>query len=425
MRFYYIFYKTFVKTHTGDLMSLHSTILNQLRSMPLSLADLQLVVDVSLPTLRKAIQELTQSRWIRIVGQAETNGGRPAKLFGLDDSYYLNIGVHLQLPGMHLAVTDLTGQILDTTDVFEGVIPRPDQVVQRITDYIQDIRRQFDQRQIVGVGIALPGFTDPNSGDIINIGRVPGWTNFPICSHLSALVDLPVTIANDVDCMALAEFQYSRITLDKNMIYVGFDEGVKASMFMNGVLYKGTFGNAGLIVTDLLNLDSRFSHDDYRQIQSISGVSRLFAERTDALNPAALQPYTRITEAESARQRFRLILEGAADSLPICEELVICLNKVLVAAIANIVMIIQPDTLILGGALSVMPGTLLTRLETDIRQHLPTLFTNRLIVQQAKLSSCHSATTGAVIHFLQEYLASDEVKLLKDRKDIRGVFSSN
>ncbi len=65
---------------------------------------------------------------------------------------------------------------------------------------------------------------------------------------------MPVQIANDIDCMAFAEIQHTGKSLVDNLVYVGFDEGVKASMFLNGELYKGSLGNAGLIVNRLLNV---------------------------------------------------------------------------------------------------------------------------------------------------------------------------
>ena len=91
-------------------MVLRTAILRRLRQSPQSLGDLQAEAQVSLPTLRKAIQELTDAHWIWIVGQAETNGGRPPNMYGLDLDYYVIVGVHLQLPGMHLVATNLRGR---------------------------------------------------------------------------------------------------------------------------------------------------------------------------------------------------------------------------------------------------------------------------------------------------------------------------
>ena len=54
-------------------MSLHSSIIQQLLKTPMSLADLQIATQVSLPTLNRAVRALSEAKWIGIVGQAEAN----------------------------------------------------------------------------------------------------------------------------------------------------------------------------------------------------------------------------------------------------------------------------------------------------------------------------------------------------------------
>jgi predicted NBD/HSP70 family sugar kinase len=396
-------------------MTLYTTIVKHLRDTPMSLAELQAALPVSPPTLRKVVQDLADDRWVRVVGRANTNGGRPAMLFGIDNDYYLLLGIQLQLPGMRLIACDLSGRVIDESTAFQNETPRPDQVIQTVTDYVQAIRNRFTGRELLGIGLASPGFTDPVTGDIITINRVLGWHNVPICNHLSTLAGLPVKIANDVDCMAFAEFQHAGITLDKNLAYLGFDEGAKISMFLGGDLYKGSLGNTGLIVTDLLNLHKRFSREEYRQILTISGINRLFTQRLAAFDSAAQRPYAAIVADHSPWQHFQSILQGAVEGLPICEEIVQVFTTTLATAIANVVLVIQPDTLIIGGALSAMPPQLIADLENEIRQMLPTLFTNRLIIQQAKLSTTNSAPIGAAIHLLNEYLASSSIDLARQK----------
>ena len=208
-------------------MSLQQTIVRNLLTSPMSLADLQIATQVSLPTLNRAIKALSETQWIQTVGQAEANGGRPATLYGIDERYFLIIGLHLQLPGIRLIATDLNGEVLHISQEFQNIVPSPTEAVAAISDYIQSIRVKFPSRQILGIGIAAPGFIDLNSGDIISIGRVPSWVNFPICSQLQAATAAPVQIANDIDCMAFAEFQHINAPLEKNLVYIGFDEGIK------------------------------------------------------------------------------------------------------------------------------------------------------------------------------------------------------
>lgn len=380
---------------------MHATIIKHLRVSPLSLAELQLLTQVSLPTLRKAVQELIEAQWVRVVGQAQTAGGRPAMLYGLDDRLHITVGVHLQLPGMRLIASDLTGAVLDEYVILHAEVPRPDDAVQSIAEYVAHVRQALPRRNILGVGIATPGFIDPETGDIISIVRVPGWHNFPICARLQAMLNLPARIANDVDCMAFAEIQYANMSFDRNLAYVGFDEGVKVSMFLNGELYKGLFGNAGLIQGRLIHVAGVADQGELQQVLTIKGVNALFDRHIAALNGGAQTPYARIMAETDQRRRFQFILEAADEGLPACAEVVRLMCAVLAPALANIIFIVQPDILILGGVLSTMPVALYGGLEAAIRSYLPSLLTNSLIIQQAKLSSANRAAMGATHHFLQ------------------------
>ena len=385
-------------------MSLHHSIARLLINTPLSLADLQLATQVSLPTLRRAVQELSDARWVRIVGQAEANGGRPAMLFGVDDSLFVIIGVHLQLPGMRMILSDLAGQVLEETELFDRAVPTPNEAVQEVVDYVARIRTSFAQRQVLGIGIATPGFIDLNSGDIISIGRVPTWESFPMCRRLQAALNLPVHIANDVDCMAFAELQYAHEPRESNLAYVGFDEGVKVSLFLKGGLYKGTLGNAGLMATHLLQVRDLPNPEDAPRLLTINGVNRIFEERLARLDEATQQRYANIVATASPRERVSLILAGAHADLPLCHAIVQEQSKALAVAVANVILMVQPDIIVIGGLLSLMPRSLYTVLEAEIRRYLPELISNNTIFQQGRLASQNSAAIGANHHFLQVYL---------------------
>ncbi|MCI0476697.1 MAG: ROK family protein [Anaerolineales bacterium] len=377
----------------------------------MSLADLHAVTPVSLPTLRKAVQSLLDARWIRVVGQAEANGGRPAMLFGVNDSHFAIVGIHLQLPGIHLTLSDLAGKVLDDGKVFDGVLPTPDECVQTITEYAARIKTTFPKRELLGVGVAAPGFIDLATGDIISIGRVPSWVNVPICRRLRAALSLPVYIANDVDCLAFAELQYTHQTRESNLAYIGFDQAIKVSLFLKGELYKGTFGNAGLIAPSLLRVDELSNPEETPHLLTISGVSQLFEERLRALDADAQKPYAEIIATASPRERVRRILENARPDMPICYSLVLGQIRVLAGMAASMILMLQPDVVLIGGLLSLLPQELFANLETAIRRHLPALISHNTLIRQGKLALQSSGAIGATHHFLQTYLSQTNNEL--------------
>ena len=122
----------------------------------------------------------------------------------------------------------------------------PNQYIRTISSRVNKLKQEYRNRQLLGIGIATPGYVDPASGDVLSIGRAPHWPNFPLRARLEAEIGLPVVVENDIDCMTLAEMNGGEAG-GEDLLYIGFIEGVKASMYLNGRLYKGPFGNAGLI----------------------------------------------------------------------------------------------------------------------------------------------------------------------------------
>ncbi len=385
-------------------MPLQSEIIQQLLKRPMSLADLAHSTTASLPTIRRAVQALTEARWIEIIGQAEANGGRPAMLYGINEDHYMIFGLELQLPGLQLLVSTLSGSIFERIDLFQGEIPDPNLALRVVVDSIHEIANRYPHRQALGIGVAAPGFIDLNSGDIIAIGRVPSFKNFPICRHLRESTRLPVQIANDVDCMAIAEFHDNYERLKKNLVYVGFCEGVKASLFLNGELYKSSNGNAGLIDPGLLKSEGYLKPQLRNRLLTTSGFNDVFDQLVGDLAPDDKAAYQDISSLKDENERFKAIIERAATEDPICYAMSADMISLLSTAIANIVLTVQPDEVIIGGLLGALPKRLFRQFESAVRGQIPALISNNLMIKQGTMAYNNNAAIGAIYHFLESKL---------------------
>ena len=303
---------------------LSNTIIELLSRNELSLADLQLQTRVSMPTLRRAVQELVDHDWIAMVGQSTTPRGRPAMLFGLDDTTHLILGVHLRVPELRLVAANLHGEVLDEKTINSYDELTPDHVIQEIVEYTQHVEQQFPPRRILGMGIAAPGFTDPDTGEIISVSRAPTWQKFPIRTRIMASLGLPVVIANDIDCMAIAELLHSPPPMTDSLIYVGFTEGIKASIFFNGELYKGPFGNAGIIGRNRLGMPQTDQYEPIENWTSTHAVNNAFYEALTQLPSSEQMQYKAIAEDESTRvnsgrlwMQLKMGIRCAKELLPI------------------------------------------------------------------------------------------------------------
>ena len=395
----------------NNLLNLKSSILTLLRQEPLSIASLSDATDVSLPTLRRAVEELIDAHWVRPAGRIPRTGGRPATLYGLDDSAYLILGVHLELPGLHFALTNPAGEIINHQHLLGEKDIRPNGVVRLIVDHVNRLKTQYTERQLLGLGIATPGYVDPSSGAILSIGRAPQWQAFPLKARLEADVGLPVIVENDIDCMTFAEIGDGGFNDIEDMIYLGFTEGVKASFLLQGQLYKGPFGNAGLIGHTTVVEDGRLctcgKHGCLETVASVRAINSLFDKGIESGNwhDSDLQ---RIHALKDRIEKFQAILGAAEAGDPFCSEIIGDMLRGLELAIVNLIYLLQVDQLVIGGALSNLPDGLLARLETELRDKLSPILSHHLIIRRARRTEPHIAAVGATYRFFYSCISREE-----------------
>lgn len=381
-------------------------ILTRLLEQPMSLADLRDVTGASLPTLRRAVQSLLGAGWLNVAGREAATGGRPATLYGVDAANHVLIGIHLEHPGIRLVATDLPGNLLDEHVPSDVTDLDVDLVIGRTRAYVERVAARYPERRTVGVGVASPGFIDPATGAVITIGRVPSWSNLPLRQRLADATALPVSIGNDVDAMAAAEF--GDAFDERTYVYVGLSEGIKYSLFLHGRLYEGPFGNAGLVPKRLLVANGATSGaPDLLSVRSLV-AAYLEAAATDAPGAA------RVAAERDAWARFRSILELAVDGGDQqARALADALTRTLAAQLASLVHLVQPELLVLGGALAGAPHHVTSAVEGQLRQRLPTLLDNNLVVRRARATSTSAAAYGATRAFLQRFLRASGPPLVQ------------
>jgi predicted NBD/HSP70 family sugar kinase len=386
-------------------MDTQRAVVSRLLARPLTLAELRDATGTSVPTLRRAVQALVDGGWLRVAGRAMGTGGRPATLYGIDPNHHLLVGVLLEHPGMRLVATDLLGGVLDER-VPEGVADLdPDTVVGHVAAYLGHLRARFRARTPIGVGVASPGFVDPATGSVLAIGRVPTWSNLPLRQRIAEATGLPVTIGNDIDAMAAVEF--GDLHDARTFAYVGVTEGVKFSLFLDGRPYVGPFGNAGLVNPHLLVAHG--ARADAGALLTVHGmVAAYMSASRDGVGAQRVE--TRV----DAWARFRAVLELADEGQDaVASALTDTMTDLLGAQLASFAYLIQPELLVIGGALAEAPSRVLAAVEASLRRRLPPLLNNNLTLRKASVAAPGAATVGATRAFLQRYLAADGGPLVR------------
>ena len=126
-------------------------------------------------------------------GESTVQGGRRPVMLEFNANAGLAIGIEIHLHRATILVTNMNAEI-----VHEGVVnfndnTNPKGILTRIIKSIEKmIGDQEKMNSILGVGIALPGLIDYESGSILTTHSLKEWEGFPIKSFLEKALDTKI-----------------------------------------------------------------------------------------------------------------------------------------------------------------------------------------------------------------------------------------
>lgn len=104
---------------------------------------------------------------------------------------------------------------------------------------------EFFVSTIKGIGIAVPGIVNQQTGALIFAPNIPAGKNLNLKSLLSKRYKVPVHIENDINAFLMAEHQAARLKKYDNVLAMMFGTGVGGAVMMGGKLLRGKSGYAG------------------------------------------------------------------------------------------------------------------------------------------------------------------------------------
>jgi predicted NBD/HSP70 family sugar kinase len=177
---------------------------------------------------------------------APSTGGRPASFvtFNADGGVVLSAAIGRSRT--RLAVCNLAGEIVASTDIDQEPGLRPDDlmpdIVKRFDALLDDSGHRDDK--IYGVGVSLPGTVDRERECSLDSPIMSGWDGVPLPPYFAELTDAPVILDNDANVIALAERRGDRQAYD-DLLVLKASTGLGAGIIAGGTLQRGSMQAAG------------------------------------------------------------------------------------------------------------------------------------------------------------------------------------
>jgi predicted NBD/HSP70 family sugar kinase len=200
------------------------------------------------------VSELQNLGLVREGGTAPACGaGRPGAWIELDGTGLLVVGCEVNVHRMVVRVCDLGGTL--RAHVVRHVNASSMSAATATRRLGRLCRQMIDQAtstltqhaSIVSVVAAVPGIVNDSTHMVIAAPNLR-WRNFPFAAALGEALDLsgvPVTVGNDANFAALAEFWSGLHPGIDDLVYVTGDVGIGGGLIVGGRLLASANGQAG------------------------------------------------------------------------------------------------------------------------------------------------------------------------------------
>ncbi|MBW8756959.1 MAG: ROK family protein [Burkholderiales bacterium] len=221
----------------------------------LSRADLATCVRLTKSTVGLLVRELIAEGWLHERDCVPTGdiGRRPTPLY-IDPTRLVLLGVDIGIDSTRLVATSLLGEVLGRLEIQHEAGPGAQACIGRLAASLSALHRQIGDsaRQVLGIGIGLPGGVDETSG-FLHFAPNLGWREVPIGALLesalagTALAGVPLFVQNEADVAALGELEFDADGAADPLLYVSINQGVGAGVIVGDRLLIGSRGFAGEI----------------------------------------------------------------------------------------------------------------------------------------------------------------------------------
>ncbi len=378
---------------------------------PISRTELGAELNLSPSCVSTVVRELECRGLVVSSGLAESSGGRRRVLLQINPELGHIIGIDIGSYMMRMVITDMLG----TPVLSES--HRSDQYASGVVD---ELLRQVSRLlklapRIDGIGISQSGQIDPDR-NVVSFPRFSGWTEIPLQQVLQDRFGLPVLIDDSARAGGIAEQRFGQGKGVGHVFYVSVGMGIGAAIFTDGQLYRGQSGLAGELGHITINEEGALCYCGNRGcLEMYAGGKAIIDSVRSGVQQGVASTLWRNAPEELT---YEAIVAAAEQDDRLAGNAISQAGLHLGTALADIVNLLNPKRIVLGGRLPQLAGKFLT--EPLLRTLHERAFPRSLRALEVVVSSLGDDTParGAATLMARELLKRGALESLASRLDL-------
>ncbi|HHT55191.1 MAG TPA: ROK family protein [Acholeplasma sp.] len=267
--------------------------------------------------------------------------------------------------------------------IFKGITPTNTHlgamsVIEKIKNIFKELNPKYN---FEGISISTTGVIDDETNSLLAPPSIPDWNTINFRRDLADL-NMKISVENDVNSMALCE--QSLIEGSENMkslFAMTIGTGIGGSIFINGKMHKGHGFSAGECGKMIVNSNG----DTFESVAATSALVRMAKE---------VYP-----DIDNGIDVFNLFDQGDKKII----DVVNTFYRRLASGMANLIYILNPDHIIIGGGITNRGQRFLDELNAHIEEVLEPYFLKSYTMSIAKNKN-DAGMIGAFINFENTFL---------------------
>lgn len=328
----------------------------------ISRAELARRTSLSRSTVSAIVNDLLSTGLVKEARAGISSGGRRPIMLKFQDQSSSILGVELGATHVSCVLTDLRCNVRASWSAPAPVRDQPEAALTKMTMGIRSVLDAdgLEPSQVLGIGVAVPSPVDEaRPGELLPL-IVPKWEGYNLANHLENNFERPVLVDNDANLGALAELWWGASSSPNDLAYIKVATGVGAGLIINGRIFRGSGGIAGEIGHTSIDPNGP------RCICGLNGCLTTLIG-TPALLEQAKEELRASGSDCPAPASIDELVNAALRGDPLSADLIREAGDKLGIGIANMLNLLNPRTVIVGGGISRAGDLLLDSVRRTIR----------------------------------------------------------
>ncbi|MGW1724387.1 ROK family protein [Streptomyces sp. NPDC002306] len=318
---------------------------------PLSRAGVASRIGLTRAAVSTLVDELIRSGLLEELGPERPGRvGRPGSALAVSGHGPAGIGAEVGVDHLAVCAIDLRGEVRARAvrhGTNRGRSPEP--VIEELTSLIRGVVAEAERAGLwpAGLAVAVPGLVAPDARTVVRAPNLD-WHDLDLGALLPA--ELPLTVDNEANFGGLAELWLGEGT-PRDFLHVSAEIGIGAAVVVDGRLLRGTRGFAGELGHVPVQPDGPECACGGR------GCLEQYAGEEAVLRAAGLEP---------GEDRVGLLAGRAAEGDEAVRRALREAGTAFGVALTGAVNLLDPESVVLGGALSGLAPWLLPSLREEL-----------------------------------------------------------